>query len=298
MAPGSSGSRSKATDVDRSMNSSSHRIWRGSSGWDIPARVAMRMKPSSATWVETRKTRPFWTLATIRRPSRSPYMSVANESSPRTRSDASLGHGRPTAHRHRDVGVLERRRVVDAVAGDGDGPMLGTRARRRAEACPRGRRAHDRQARQVPSELVVGPTARARCRHDHLSRDRSRPPVRSPWRWRDGRPSRRLSGCRPCSPTDRLRDILAQRIGEGDHRAGSTPPGRVARASSSSRPPLRASCSIRSRHRPSRVGRQAADRGSPPAPRSPGPSSAPSRRDHVVDHGRPSDGPSADRSSA
>ena len=49
----------------------------------------MRMNPSSATWVETMKTRPFWTLATIRRPSRSPYIRVANESSPRTRSEAS-----------------------------------------------------------------------------------------------------------------------------------------------------------------------------------------------------------------
>ncbi len=61
----------------------------GSSGWPKPAIVAMRMNPSSATWVETRKTRPFWTLATIRRPSRRPYIRVTNESSPRTRSEAS-----------------------------------------------------------------------------------------------------------------------------------------------------------------------------------------------------------------
>ena len=51
--------------------------------------VEMRMNPRKATWVETTNTRPFWTLSTIRRPSASPNMSVANESSPRTRSDAS-----------------------------------------------------------------------------------------------------------------------------------------------------------------------------------------------------------------
>ena len=49
----------------------------------------MRMKPSIATCVETRNTRPFCTLATRRRPSRSPCISVTNESSPRTRSEAS-----------------------------------------------------------------------------------------------------------------------------------------------------------------------------------------------------------------
>ena len=72
MMSGSAGSRSKAIEADRSMNSSSHRTWIGRSAWLNPAIVAMRMKPSRATWVDSRKTRPFWTLSTIRRPSSMP----------------------------------------------------------------------------------------------------------------------------------------------------------------------------------------------------------------------------------
>ena len=104
------------------MNSSIQRIWIGTSGRSNPASVAIRMKPRNATWVEIRKTRPFWTLSTIRRPSPRPYMSVANESSPRTRSAASWRNRRPAAHRDGDVGPVERRRVVDTVAGHRDGP--------------------------------------------------------------------------------------------------------------------------------------------------------------------------------
>ena len=77
------------------MNSSSHRICSGSSGSENPASVAMSRKPSNATWVETRKTRPFWTLAMIRRPSRMAKPRVAKESSLSTRSDAPLATAVP-----------------------------------------------------------------------------------------------------------------------------------------------------------------------------------------------------------
>ena len=53
------GSRSKATAVTASMNSSSHRIWSGSSGCAKPAYRGDEQRPSSATCVDTRKTRPF-----------------------------------------------------------------------------------------------------------------------------------------------------------------------------------------------------------------------------------------------
>jgi hypothetical protein len=59
MTSGSGGSRSKATDAVISMNSSSHRIWIGRSGWPKPTSVAVRTKPSRATWVDVRNTRPF-----------------------------------------------------------------------------------------------------------------------------------------------------------------------------------------------------------------------------------------------
>ena len=90
MRSGSGGSRSKAIDVDRSMNSSIHRIWSGRRTWRSATKIVdTRMKPRNATWVETTKIRPFWTLSTIRRPSARPNIRVANESSPRTRSEAS-----------------------------------------------------------------------------------------------------------------------------------------------------------------------------------------------------------------
>jgi hypothetical protein len=45
-----------------SMKNSIHRIWSGRRGRLIPANVATSTYPNSATWVDRRKTRPFWTL--------------------------------------------------------------------------------------------------------------------------------------------------------------------------------------------------------------------------------------------
>ena len=86
-------------------------------------------------------------------------MSVANESSPRTRSDASRGDGGAAAHRHGDVGAVERRGVVHAVAGDGDDPVVGARGAHEP-ALLLGRRAGDDvERRQLAGEPVVVPAA-------------------------------------------------------------------------------------------------------------------------------------------
>ncbi len=93
---------SNATEAEMSMNSSSHRICSGSSGWPKPASVAMRMKPSRPrAWTPGRRGpsgrwRRFAGLPAV------PSIIVANESSPRTMSDAPRATAVPYSHRHGD----------------------------------------------------------------------------------------------------------------------------------------------------------------------------------------------------
>ncbi len=76
---------------------------------DVSGSTALGRKPSSATWVETRKTSPFWTLATMCRPSRRANVRVAKESSPGTRSEAPLAAAVPLPTARGDASRLRHR---------------------------------------------------------------------------------------------------------------------------------------------------------------------------------------------
>src|SRR3972149_4636768 len=96
----------------------------------------MRMKPSRATWVETRKTSPFWTLATMRRrPGRAPPAPLgpgtfAQRDEPLTRAGAGLDEVAPRRGVTRDAeqgfGRTERHLVHPIALGEG-GPGGGAR---------------------------------------------------------------------------------------------------------------------------------------------------------------------------
>ena len=135
------------------MNSSIHRIWSGSRTWRSATKIVeMRMKPRNATWVETTKTRPFWTLSTIRRPSARPYISVANESSPSTRSDASRATAVPLPIATATSAPWSAGRVVHPVAGDRHDPVVGARRAHEAQLLLRRRAGDDVQVGQLRGE--------------------------------------------------------------------------------------------------------------------------------------------------
>ena len=202
------------------MNSSSHRIWSGSSGWPKPYDVAMRMKPSNATWVESRKTRPFWTLSTIRRPSRQPVHQGRERVVPEDEVGGLLGHPGPGAHRDRDVGTVQRRGVVHAVARDRHGPAQARgRSGRGAPSGrawsarrPAGRRARTPADRR-PSAASSSPTT---------TRSRSRPaaaamaPAVSGWS-----PVTMMTSMPAIrAVVEGLADPIADRVGEADQARG------------------------------------------------------------------------------
>ncbi len=117
ISPGSAASRSKATDVERSMKNSIHRIWSGISTWRSTMKIVeMRMKPRNATWVETMNTRPFWTLSTMRRPSAQPEHQRRERVVAQHEIGGLAGDRCAAAHRHGDIGAMEGRCVVHAVA--------------------------------------------------------------------------------------------------------------------------------------------------------------------------------------
>ena len=179
----------------------------------------MRMKPSRATWVETRKTRPFWTLSTIRRPSRRPYIRVANESSPSTRSAASRATAVPlpiaTATSARwSAGASLTPSPVTAtdpagVARDPDEPLL-LLGRRAGDDVQVGQLARRARASSQPASSVAG---------DDLGRVEAglraaiAAAVARMVAGHDDRLDPGVAGRR-----QRLADAVAERVGEADER--------------------------------------------------------------------------------
>ena len=76
--------------------------------------------PSAATLMVSWNRMNRWMFSYSDRPQRTALTMLANESSSRTMSLASLATSVPAAHRQADVRLVQRRGVVGAVAGDGD----------------------------------------------------------------------------------------------------------------------------------------------------------------------------------
>ena len=239
----------------------------------------MRMKPRRATWVETRKTRPFWTLSTIRRPSRRPYISVANESSPSTRSDASRATAVPLPMATATSARVERRRVVDAVAGDRDDPAVRAGDAGRAAPCCSGvDRATIVQAAAARRASSRRPSRRSPSRRRPRPL-RGRPAARSPPRSSGGRRSRRSIWipARGPSPSPPRTPSGAGRRSRSARASGRPAPSSTRRASATSRSPVGSAASIRASPRGQLVGRDPlARRARPPAHRGESVSTRPS----------------------
>ena len=179
-----------------------------------------------------------------------------------------------------------------------------TRATRRAAAfCSGVARATTERPRQLLRRGRRRPSRRARC-----PSTTRRPPSSPAWRAIARRGGRMVAGHDDGLDAAPRRGVpsasaipCAQRIGEARSARATTPRPPSSRARARSEPPAAPPAS-RSTGRPRRRRSplpSPASRGPPPAPRSPAPPSRRRRRlrDHVVDHGRPSDGPSAEASS-
>ena len=107
-----------------------------------------------------------------------------------------LRDGGAAAHRHGHVGTVERRRVVDAIAGDGHDPVVGPR-RRHEPSFLVGRRAGD-DVEASAARWRAGRRPRPRAlRRSRCGRRPDRPRRRSSPQSGDGRPSRPRPGCPP-----------------------------------------------------------------------------------------------------
>ena len=178
------------------MNSSIHRIWRGKEDLALDDEdVEMKMKPRNATWVDSQEDQALLHVVhdapALREPEHQGRERVVAEDEVRRFP----GDGGATAHRHGDVGAVERRRVVHTVAGDGDDAL------RRPAAAPGGVSVRASRARTTWSRRSP-PAGRASSQPATPARSRfgptaGRPRRRSRPRYPDGRPSRPRAGCRP-----------------------------------------------------------------------------------------------------
>ena len=118
IAPGVAGSRASASAGRPSVRTLTARTCTTAIGAPSPAVTAIANSTTSPRFAESRNAITLRTLSPIRRPSRIAATIVSNASSTRTMSAASRAASVPAAaHRHADVGALEGRGVVDAVAG-------------------------------------------------------------------------------------------------------------------------------------------------------------------------------------
>src|SRR5258708_3153157 len=126
------------------------------------------MKPSRATCVDVMNTRPLRTLSTIRRPSRIAKSSVANESSPRTRSEAPFATAVPLPIATPTSACSRAGAVVETVTGDGAG-AVGPPRRVAEPQLQLGEGPRDRvERRQLRVETGVIPALELAAGHDVL----------------------------------------------------------------------------------------------------------------------------------
>ena len=162
-------------------------------------------------------TSPFWTLSTIRRPSASPNIRVANESSPSTRSDASRATAVPLPI------ATATSAPWSAGASFTPSPVTATirwsRPGRRARAAASAsgvERATTWRSRQFGWRAGHRPRSRA-LRRSRRGRRRARPRARSSPPSGGDRRSRRRPGSRPLAPSAiALGDAGADRVREAD----------------------------------------------------------------------------------
>ncbi len=231
-----------------SMNSSIHRICSGSSGWPKPYRVAMRMKPRNATWVEMRKIRPFWTLSTMRRPSAQSVHQGRERVVAEDEVGGLLGDPGPGPHGDGDVGAMQGRRVVDAVAGDRHGPAGGPGDADQPLLLLRRRSGHDLESPELGGQAVIVPPGELVTDGDPIGVE--------PSLCRDRRGRQRmvpgdhddLDPGDPCR-LERFADAVAHRIGEPDQREDTCHGRSCGRcATATSRSPSVARASTRDAH--------------------------------------------------
>ena len=147
------------------MNSSSHRIWIGSRGWSKPA---MRRDQQEAEERHVGRDQEDQALLDV--VDDAPALAQAvHERGERVVAEHEVGglprDGRPAAHRDGDVGGVQGRGVVHAVAGHGDGPAGCARDLDDPALLVGRRPGDDRQGRQARArELARRPRSRARSR--------------------------------------------------------------------------------------------------------------------------------------
>ena len=121
MTPASAGPKARARSSATAMITLTHRICNAVIGSSVPSRMAPIRSRHSPPLVGRMNRIDFCRLSWTVRPSSTAASIEAKLSSASTMATASLATSVPRcAHGHADVRPLERRRVVDAVAGHGD----------------------------------------------------------------------------------------------------------------------------------------------------------------------------------
>ena len=146
------------------MKTSSQRIWIGRSGWLKPAIVAIRMKPEHR---HVRRNQEDQALLDVGHEA-APFAQAMHEGHERVVAQDQVrglaGNGGPAPHRHGDVGVVERRGVVHAVARHRHGPAGAPGNVHDPELLLRDGPRHDVQGGQLRGQAVIVPLGQLRAR--------------------------------------------------------------------------------------------------------------------------------------